>query len=321
MDTNQLLEPFVRMLETICPPAAVRAVEQGEPIEAIWNEFNASGFLDALVDDDRGGAGLSFSDLEPLFEAMGANTVPLPVGETMIARALLAKAEIEFGQGPIALATSHFGPVPCWCVADQVLVDDGEHLVLVDTPMVAPCSNALPFTFELSNAALPKRVIPRPAGGLRVLAAVLRSAMIAGAAGRLLETTVAFANERAQFGKPIGRQQALQQNLAVMAQDIVAVRIAAQIGCACGLEPNPLAAAVAKVTASTAAGRIAATAHAIHGAIGISEEFDLQLLTRRLHDWRLADGAESYWSASLGQARLSSCARSVDWVRTAVSMS
>jgi len=132
---------------------------------------------------------------------------------------------------------------------------------------------------------------------------------------------VAFANERAQFGKPIGRQQALQQNLAVMAQDAVAVRIAAQMGCAGGLEPNPQAAAVAKVTASTAAGRIAATAHAIHGAIGISEEFDLQLLTRRLHEWRLADGSESYWSAMLGKERLSSCARSVDWVRTAVSTS
>ncbi len=319
MDTNELFEPFVRMLETICPPAAVRAVEQGEPIGAIWDEFNASGFLDALVDEDRGGAGLSLSDLEPLFEALGANAVPLPVGETMIARALLARAEIEFGQGPIALATSQYGPVPGWLVADQILVDDGVHLVLLDNAAVRSGSSAAPGIFELANGALRRQMMPRPAGGLRLLAAVLRSAMIAGAAGRLLETSVAFANERAQFGKPIGRQQALQQNLAVMAQDTVAVRIAVQMGCACDLEPNPQAAAVAKVTASTAAGRIAATAHAIHGAIGISEEFDLQLLTRRLHEWRLADGSESYWSAMLGNARLSSSKRSVEWVRTAVS--
>lgn len=36
------------------------------------------------------------------------------------------------------------------------------------------------------------------------------------------------------------------------------------------------------------------------GAIGISEEYDLQLLTRRLHEWRLADGSEGYWEDLLG---------------------
>ncbi len=311
MDTNELLAPFVRMLETICPPAAVRAVEQGEPIGAIWDEFSASGFLDALVDEDRGGSGLSLSDLEPLFGALGANSVPLPVGETMMARALLARAEIEFGQGPIALATSRFGPVPGWGVADQVLVVDDEHLVLVDAATLAPDSYETP----IGKTTLQGHVVPSPAEGLRLLAAVLRSTMIAGAAGRLLETTVAFANERVQFGKPIGRQQVLQQNIAVMAQDTVAVRIAAQMACAYALEPNPQAAAVAKVIASTAAPRIAAASHAIHGAIGISEEFDLQLLTRRLHEWRLADGSERYWSSRLGAERLASNAGSVDWVR------
>ena len=43
--------------------------------------------------------------------------------------------------------------------------------------------------------------------------------------------TAAYANERIQFGKPIGKQQALQQQMAVMAEDMVACRIAAQLGC------------------------------------------------------------------------------------------
>ena len=81
----------------------------------------------------------------------------------------------------------------------------------------------------------------------------------------------------------------------------------------------PLAvAATAKATTSAAAPRIAATAHAVHGAIGISEEYDLQLLTRRLHEWRLADGSEGYWAQALGTARLSSDQGTVDWVRKEV---
>ena len=47
------------------------------------------------------------------------------------------------------------------------------------------------------------------------------------------------------------------------------------------------ACAVAKARTSEAAVTVAAIAHAVHGAIGITEEFDLQLYTRRLHAWRV----------------------------------
>ena len=82
-----------------------------------------------------------------------------------------------------------------------------------------------------------------------------------------------------------------------------------------GLPLDPALAATAKSITSAAAARVANTAHAVHGAIGISEEHDLQLYTRRLHDWRLAWGSESYWNAVLGSARLGESAPSVDWVR------
>ncbi|KAJ8138688.1 hypothetical protein OY671_008100 [Metschnikowia pulcherrima] len=78
------------------------------------------------------------------------------------------------------------------------------------------------------------------------------------------------------------------------------------------------AAAVAKSTASSVAARLAGTAHAVHGAIGISEEFDLQVSTRRLHDWRSADGPDGYWNGVSGAARLADPAGSVDWIRAEV---
>ena len=74
-----------------------------------------------------------------------------------------------------------------------------------------------------------------------------------------------------------------------MAEDAVAARIASQLGSAGAFPPALAAAATAKSVAGKAAARIAASAHAVHGAIGISEEHDLQLFTRRLHAWRLAE--------------------------------
>ena len=145
--------------------------------------------------------------------------------------------------------------------------------------------------------------------------ALLLAAAISGSADQVLEMTVAYAGERVQFGKPIGKQQALQQQIAVMAEDCVAIRLAVALA-AQGLDP--LRVACAKAIASSAAPRIANTAHAVHGAIGISAEYDLQLYTRRLHRWRLEGGAESHWNRALGQAMLASNDDALGFVRRAL---
>jgi len=152
-------------------------------------------------------------------------------------------------------------------------------------------------------------------GGLPAEARVLLfAAAISGGADRVMELTAAYAGERVQFGKPIGRQQAIQQQLAVMAQDCVAIRLAVELAAA-GMPLDPLRVAAAKSIASAAAPRVANTAHGVHGAIGISAEYDLQLYTRRLHDWRLAEGAETYWNRALGDAVLQSPLDALGFVR------
>lgn len=323
MDMNELLEPFAKMLEVACTPAQVRAVEEGASVAPLWDELVQSGFLDALVSEEAGGAGLAMGDMEPLFEALGAFAVPAPVAETMVARKLLADAGQAWPEGPIAFATAKAGQevvVPFGMVAEHVLIDTGEALVLAGAADGQPVPTGVRGSIDARMRWDAPAGVALPAldGGLRAVAAVLRAASIAGAAARLLDMTVAYANERVQFGKPIGRQQALQQNMAVMAEETVACRLAAQLGCAGGVIPSLAAAATAKSMTSAAAGRIAATAHAVHGAIGISEEHDLQLLSRRLYEWRLAEGSEGYWNRLLGQARLASEQGSVDWVRAEV---
>lgn len=311
---SEFLEPFERMLEALSPPATVRAIEAGGSAAALWDGIAESGFLDALVPEDCGGAGLPLSEIGPLWQALGRHAVPLPVGETMLARTLLAAAPA----GPIVLAVADPGTavvVPFGGVAHHVLLESGSQLYLVEAdgePTGVPGSLAARMRWDVPAGI---SVGAAPPGGLRAVAAILRAALIAGAADRLTTMTAAYANERVQFGKPIGKQQALQQQMAVMAEDMVACRIAAQLGCAGGLPPSLAAAATAKSITSTTAPRLAATAHAVHGAIGISAEYDLQLYTRRLHEWRLADGSETYWNRLLGAARLGDARGSVDYVR------
>ena len=322
---HELIGPFVRLLEGTAPLPAVRAVELGGSIDAMWNAIAGSGYPDALVAEDAGGAGLSGLAAHALWQEIGRSVVPMPIGETMIARALLAADGMAAPDGPIALAVAAPGQsvvVTLGGVAEHMLADDGEglHLVPATSASREPTGVAGDLSARMCWASFAGSVrLDRPACGLRPMAAVLRSALIAGAADRLIEMTADYCNTRVQFGKPIGRQQALQQNLAVMAEDALAARIASQLGCAAGLTPTLAAAATAKSVASQAAVRIAATAHAVHGAIGISRDHDLHLFTRRLHAWRLADGSEAYWNAILGSLRLASDDGSVDFIRHACS--
>ncbi|MGO4399630.1 acyl-CoA dehydrogenase family protein [Achromobacter sp. PAB15] len=149
------------------------------------------------------------------------------------------------------------------------------------------------------------------------LAAIAYAGLMAGAMDRVLAMTLDYANQRTQFGKAIGRFQAVQQQISVMAEHVWAARMAAQLAFqGRGGQPQALMAALGKARTSQAAPLVADIAHAVHGAIGITAEFDLQCYTRRLRDWRLAGGSESYWHARIGAAALSSHLDALTYLRT-----
>jgi acyl-CoA dehydrogenase len=154
-------------------------------------------------------------------------------------------------------------------------------------------------------ATAPRLPVVLPPGvDARVLLACLTAPQLAGALMEAFRRTLQYANERNQFGRPIGKFQAIQHQLAVMSEHVFAARMAARLGCAGeGAWPDPLRVAVAKARCSQAALAVAEAGHAIHGAIGFTEEYDLQLYTRRLHAWRQTAGSESYWHGVAG-ARL-----------------
>jgi acyl-CoA dehydrogenase len=137
---------------------------------------------------------------------------------------------------------------------------------------------------------------------------LLRAALIAGALERAMALAVEWANTRKQFGRAIGKFQAVQQLLAGMASEVAAVQVAvahaARAVDARGLDAAAFEIGCAKVVAGEAAGQGAAVAHQVFAAIGITEDHMLHHFTRRLWSWRDEAGSEARWAAEIGRAAL-----------------
>jgi acyl-CoA dehydrogenase len=320
-------EAIQEILQDQCTPAVVGAIEAGQSPLALWAAIADAGFLELLAAEEDGGAGLTLAELFPILTTLGRHAVPVPIGQSVVARALLGRhAAIPAGMLTLAPACrSSDGRIVCPLVpfgllADHVLADDGGDL------LVLPCSSAqrtptgvhgsLVATLAWPDGAATVRVAQ---GGAKLAAfgAALHAALLAGAMTRVFEMTLQYANERSQFGKSIGKFQAIQHQISVMAEHVAAASIAAEAAFQDDAAvPSLLASAIAKSRTSEATVLVASIAHAVHGAIGVTEEYALQQLTRRLHEWRIAHGSETHWNEVIGRSVLASSLPTLtDYVR------
>ena len=320
------VEALQRILQAEVTPEYVRKVEAGSAMGRGWDVLEEAGYLELLVPEAQGGAGLSLSDLYGIFHLLGAHATPLPLADTIIARVLTA-TPASLPSGPIALASSSValpdGGVRCanvsfGAVAGHVLAPRGLGLVLLPVAS-ASCSAAGLWGSQLASFDWPADVcVPISGSGAELSAFVATSyaAMLCGAMEQVFRLTMQYCNDRVQFGKPLGKFQAVQHQLAVMAEHIVAASLATQVAFSGDrLVPDMILAAIAKGRASEAALLVANTAHALHGAIGITAEYDLQLFTRRLHEWRITHGSETYWYRRVGECALGQQASFCEFVQ------
>ncbi|MFD4839205.1 acyl-CoA dehydrogenase family protein [Achromobacter sp. NPDC058515] len=326
---NILGDAAERLFAQTCTPDVIRLAEQGQPPIEAWRACEDAGFADALVREEHGGAGLGLADALPVALAAGRHLCPYPIAHTLLARAWLSRAQRPQPAGSIALAPHGLAidgkriagiSVPWARTADYVLAGIGGQAWLL--PMQAACvqPNGAHGSLD-AQASWALDDAERIADGapLAELAAAAYAGLIAGAMDRVLAMTLDYANQRVQFGKPIGRFQAVQQQISVMAEQVWAARMAAQLAFQGrdGL-PQPLLAGLGKARASQAAPLVADIAHAVHGAIGVTEEYDLQLYTRRLREWRLAGGSESHWHERIGGHAIASGMDALSYLRTSL---
>ena len=141
-----------------------------------------------------------------------------------------------------------------------------------------------------------------------LMGSVIRSVQTAGALETILSLCVAYAGERVAFERPIGKFQAVQQNLARLAGEVAAAlavsgSAADAIAQARALSTKRcfLKRQSAKIRSAEAAAEGAAIAHQVFGAIGFTQEHVLHRFTLRMLSWRDDFGNESYWAAELGR--------------------
>ncbi|ODV12439.1 MAG: hypothetical protein ABT20_03935 [Rubrivivax sp. SCN 70-15] len=310
-------------------PAVLAAADAGQWQQAMWDATVDLGPAQLLVPEDQGGAGGDWLDACTLLERAGAAGVPLPLTEAVLAGWLRARASLGAdAAGPVAFAftTADLSRAPVHVAVDEAAVPWAPEAARVALVGGGADDDArllwLPRADCLVQAA-ERRVDPlgrvacttpgaaaacRPLPGLSVLdirarAALLTAAEMAGALGRVLELSLAYTAERVQFGRAIGQFQAVQHQLAQLAEEAAAARVAVQA--AALSEGTPwftAAAATAKLRAGEAAGLAARIGHQLHGAIGVTAEHALHRSTLRLHAWRDEHGSEADWARLLVHA-------------------
>ena len=121
-------------------------------------------------------------------------------------------------------------------------------------------------------------------GWLTDLGAVAVTAEMVGAAEAALTLTSNYARERIQFGKPIGQYQGVKHRLADIYVDVESFKSLLYYAAWCvddAPEELPRAISLAKGYASDAFAGIGIDAVGLHGAIGFTAEYDIQLYLKR----------------------------------------
>lgn len=144
-------------------------------------------------------------------------------------------------------------------------------------------------TVVLRNVRVPAPRRVAVGEGVRRARTGMRLALAAIACGigrAALETGAAYANERKQFGKPIGAFQGIQWKIANSSVELEAawLMVLRSAWAVDAGEANPTGIERAKVFASEAASRAASEALQIHGGYGYTREFPVE---RHLRDARL----------------------------------
>lgn len=287
--------------------------------DALWQAFTAElGLAGVAVPETEGGVGLGMVELAILAEEAGRHVAALPLlasvglaipailagGSTDQKARLLARltagdlvasfAEAAPGttwiDGALTGAALH---VPHGARADLLVVAVGESAVLVERD--APGLTVTPLTSmdqtrpyaRLDFGAVAAEPLTNPAAALvaaRRTGALVIAADALGGAQACLDRTVAYAQERVQFGRAIGSFQAVKHRLADMMVAIEQAR-SAVYWAACAIDEGSdeaafavhAAKAFACDTYSDAAGEMIQ----LHGGIGFTWEHDAHLYFKR----------------------------------------
>jgi acyl-CoA dehydrogenase len=295
----------------------------GKSAKETWPAIDAAGLALVMVPEAAGGFGGGWEDAQAIFFAAGEHAVSFPICEAIVAAKLLSEAGLAV-DGSLSLAFSAEGIVQggkfsgmlkhaaegtrVSRLAALIGGSDGTQVIAVATADAVHAERRANGADEgrddLAFEDVPAVAAPLPGWNedrlYRVLA-LARASQMAGAIAAALSLSVAHTRQREQFGRPLAAFQAIQQQLAVLAEEAATARAASAAAArAADRGEASFEIACAKLRANQAAGIAASIAHQVHGAIGFTHEYALQAFTRRLWAWRSEYGNERKWAGEIG---------------------
>ena len=326
MTDELLIETADKAFAATCTHEKVQAAEAEGWAGEIWEAAASIGLPWIAVPEHAGGAGGTVADAVAVLGVAGRHAAPIPLAETgLLAGWLLAAGGLPVGERPNTVVpgrpeddlrldrgrltgTGHRVP---WARAVDRIV------ALVDGQVVAVPATAATIDRVANLAGEPRdtvtfagaevdEIAPAPRGvdpdALRFRGALSRVALMAGALMAMSERTVAYTGERRQFGRPVAAFQAVQAHLVRCAEQAALVDLVARVAAREADRGDArFEIAAAKVLADNAAREATRAAHQAHGAMGMTQEYPLHLLSRRLWAWR-AEYGDAAWTERLGRA-------------------
>jgi hypothetical protein len=202
-------------------------------------------------------------------------------------------------------------------VADLLLLAAGDEIHALDPEaaerVAQPANDPARRIFEVRWSPSAATRVAQGAPARALLAAALDrgalacAAQLLGVTEKLLELAVAYAQQRRQFGQPIGAFQAVKHQLANVKVALEYARpVVHRAAYSVAREAAARATHVshAKLVAGEAAALAARTALQVHGAIGYTWEQDLHVWMRRAWSLELAWGSGSFQRARAADAVL-----------------
>lgn len=330
-DQRGFQESVRKFLEKECTPASIRtcwATESGRAPE-LWSKLAEIGLLSLLVPEEYGGLGSSEVDLVLLLEETGRAALPEAVLETAavgvpliagLKRTNLAEewlAKVAGGEAILTVGHEINPFVTDAHVAHLLLLQRGNEFHAVPRDQVTlerqPCNDPSRRLFRVDWTPCSETRVARGLEGRRLAAAALDRGALAcaaqqlGIAQQLVDMAAHYANEREQFGKPIGSFQAIKHMLANVVVRIEFARpmvYRAAFSVANDAPTRAVDVSAAKLAACEAAVWGAKTALQVHGAIGYTWEQDLQIWMKRAWTLDLAWGSGAWHRARLAAAVL-----------------
>lgn len=325
MTHNTELRDFEQMLSEVFTPGDDHRI--GEVIEFdrnLWVTLSELGLARLTGDESTGGSGAGWTEAALLLTAAGAGAAAVPVAENdLLAGWLLTTAGLEGNDNVRTAAVldvdggARFVPWARDVDSIVVLWPDAEKTWRVaDVPRTQ-----VELTEAVNLASEPRdhiRVDVSALSGAEVSASVAeefryrgalaRTLSSVGAMDRVLELVVAHVTARVQFGRPLGKFQAVQALVSDIAAESALARAAADAAVAAvvdnGFEGRAARFAVAAAVSCTghAAAVVARNAHQALGAIGFTMEHELHRHANRILSRRSEFGTVASWDAELLEA-------------------